>query len=210
MTASACGAAVTRCAGCENTVGAGHPTCPRCGAADFVPSTCRKRPCAGQQRCDLHGGRAPQAKRAAVERRLEEVAGAELDRLGVEPVDNPLETLQVLAGQALAVMNYWAGKVAALGDDGVRYESKHGLEQLRSEVALHERASERAQRLVVAIGRLRIDERLVDIRDARHRRTVAELVEVLGAVIADPELGLDMAQQDRARQGGSQAHACTD
>src|SRR5579884_1673615 len=92
-----CGAKVTRCSGCGNAVGAGHDTCPRCGSADFEESTCRQNVSADRERCHLHGGHLPQVQAAAAERTLDAKARAALDRLGVRPVENPLEALQPLA-----------------------------------------------------------------------------------------------------------------
>lgn len=188
MTRPLCGAAVTRCTNCQNAVGAGHSECPGCGCDEFEPSTCRKPAAAGQTRCRLHGGRLPQAQAAALERTLDGQARAALDRLGAEPVENPLEALQTLAGEALAVKEYFAGMVARLGEENLRYESLHGQEQLRSEVVLFERAIDRCERVLTSIARLSIDERLAKISDAQDKAMADEMFRLFALVIVDPEL----------------------
>lgn len=67
------------------------------------------------------------------------------------PVDNPLEELQALAGRVLA----WERAIGELvnGLSEIRYESEHGGEQFRVEVALLERAMDRCERVMVAMAR---------------------------------------------------------
>lgn len=144
----------------------------------------------GYGRCRKHLGNSPTVAKAAERERLEHEVRAELARLDVQPVDDPLRELQQLAGQVLA----WKDAIGRLVNDleSIRYEGEFG-EQLRSEVALFERAMDRCERVLVAMARLNIDERLVKISEAQGHL----VVEVMQAALA--ELGLDRATQDAIR-----------
>jgi hypothetical protein len=136
----------------------------------------------GFGRCRKHLGNAPTVAKAAERERLEYEARAELARLDVKPVDNPLAELQKLAGQALA----WKDAIGSMVNDlkSIRYENGFG-EQLRAEVELFERAMDRCERVLVAMARLNIDERMVKISEAQGK----VIIEVMQAAFA--ELGLD-------------------
>ncbi|MFC8676684.1 hypothetical protein ACFUEN_28865 [Streptomyces griseorubiginosus] len=133
----------------------------------------------GQSVCRVHGGNAPQ-NRAAGERRiaeqqLEQETRRALAILDVPPVDNPLTALSALAGQVIAWKDALAERVNGL--ERIRYTDDKRAEQLRSEVALYERAMDRAVNVLGTIGRLRIDERLAAISE--QQATV-----VIGAIEA--------------------------
>ncbi len=113
-----------------------------------------------------------------------------LAQLTVRPVDNPLEELQRLAGRVLA----WERVIGELVNelDSVRYETEFG-EQLRSEVALLERAMDRCERILVAMARLNLDERLVKISEAQAKLVTGV---ILGAFV---NIGLSRELQDALR-----------
>jgi len=145
----------------------------------------------GYGRCRKHLGNSPNVARAAEAERVEHEARAELTRLDVTPVDHPLEELQKLAGRVLA----WEKTVGELVNrlSEIRYEDEHGGEQLRAEVALLERAMDRCERVLVAMARLNIDERL-----ARLTERQAELViGVLKGALED--LGIDRSENEVRR-----------
>jgi hypothetical protein len=127
--------------------------------------------------CSAHGGRAPQVKAAARRRGLERQAAAELARLDVQPLDDPLSELALLAGQVVAWKDAMAGLVNQLA--GLRYEGDGSGEQLRAEVALLERAFDRCERVLTAMARLNIDERLTEISEARAGQIMSFLAAVL-------------------------------
>jgi hypothetical protein len=108
--------------------------------------------------------------------------------MNVVPVDNPLEELQKLAGRVLAWEKAIGEMVNRLTD--IRYESEHGGEQLRAEVALLERAMDRCERVLVAMARLNIDERVVRISE----RQAALVVDVLKGALDD--LGIDRREEE--------------
>ena len=76
-------------------------------------------------------------------------------------VDNPLDALARLAGQVLAFKDAVGELVNELRE--IRYQDAKDSEQLRSEVALYERAMDRAVTVLAAMARLKIDERLAAI-----------------------------------------------
>ena len=142
----------------------------------------------GYGRCRKHLGNAPTVARAAERERLEAEVRAELARLDVTPVGNPLEELQKLAGRVLA----WEKAIGELVNrlSGIRYESEHGGEQLRAEVALLERAMDRCERVLVAMARLNIDERLARVTE----RQAALVTDVIKGALDD--LGIDRSGEE--------------
>lgn len=148
--------------------------------------------------CRTHGAGAPQVRRAAEVRRVEEQVRRLVAKLGIEPVSDPLLALQELAGEQRAWADVTGEMVAELGGV-IRYESAAGMEQLRSEVVVYERASERLGATLAMISRLRIDERLAAI-DERRAAVVIRAVEaaLVHAGITGP--AFDSARQIAAAQ----------
>lgn len=146
----------------------------------------------GVGRCRKHFGNAPNVVKAAREQELNAQAAAELARLGVASVTDPLAELGRLAGQAVAWKDRMAAKVNELAE--IRYEDAKGAEQLRSEIALWERALDRCAAVLTAMARLGIDERLAAIR----QRTADMLERALDTALEASGLGLD--ERSRARE----------
>jgi hypothetical protein len=115
---------------------------------------------AGHGRCKLHGGATPTHQQAAIASQ----ATAQLVRLNLPPVDDPLSALASVTAEVLA----WKDQIAAKVNDltSLRYSTEGG-EQLRAEVALWERALDRCERFLTAMARLNIDERLAAIAEAQ-------------------------------------------
>lgn len=134
--------------------------------------------------CRMHGGGATQVRTAAKQRLLAAKAADELARLDVPPVDNPLTMLADLLGQAAAFKDVLAVKVNELTE--LRFEDVKGGEQLRSEVALWERALDRCERFAVNMARLDIDERLARITEQQNEMVLRALNAALDAVGAPP------------------------
>lgn len=118
----------------------------------------------------------------------------ELVKLGVSPVDDPLTVLASITGEVVAWKDAMAEQVNAL--TSLRYESagEGGGEQLRSEVALFERALDRCEKFLTAMAKLNIDERLTRVTE----KQVELVAEALHATLA--ELGMDRGQQQQARE----------
>jgi hypothetical protein len=144
----------------------------------------------GFGRCRKHFGNSPNVAKAAEKQRLEHEVRDLLARLDVTPVEDPLTELQKLAGEVVAWKNAMAAKVNEL--TSVRYETLYG-EQLRSEVALFERAMDRCERVLTAMARLNIDARLARISEEQGRL----VTEALRGALA--ELGLSQEAQMAAR-----------
>lgn len=141
----------------------------------------------GTGRCKLHGGCLPNQVAAA----LNERAAREIAKLDVPPVANPFEELSRLAGQCVSWKDAMAAKVNEL--TSLRYEGGPGIEQLRAEVMLWERALDRCLAALTAMARLNIESRLAGVRAA----TLQMLEEALADALAAS--GLDAYGQDAAR-----------
>jgi len=143
----------------------------------------------GEGPCKLHGGSTRNVSKGANEAILErEVA----DLVG-EPVENPLAAMAEISGRARAWMLRLERKVEALGDK-IRYEGGTGTEQLRSEIALYERAMDRCATILANHARLNIDERLAKITQ-RQADAIERAVE---AVILHLDVTPEQAESARA------------
>ena len=174
---------------------------PRCAATSKRSGQrCKRRPSPGAKTCYIHGGRTALASL----RVIEEQALAELARLDLPPVEDPLSELARVCAQVLAWKDSMAGKVNKL--DELRYEGKGdaGGEQLRAEVALWERALDRCERFLTAMARLNIDERLTRISEERAELIISVLSAALERTVdqATADLVLTAFDEEFARQAG--------
>jgi hypothetical protein len=171
--------------------GHGHPCC---GAKKRQGEGNCQRPAGwgtdhlGFGPCRTHGGNTKNHRTAALNQQAERL----LADLNAPPVDNPLTELARITGQVVAWKDGLAAKVNEL--TSLRY-STDGGEQLRSEVALFERALDRCERFLTAMAKLNIDERL-----ARIEQQQADLV-TYAVTMTLEELGLPTEQQAEARRG---------
>lgn len=163
-----------------------NPRAPACTAKN---DTCQNPAVAGSTVCRSHGGSAPQVRRAAKRRLAIAEADKVLRDLEYQPVDNPLEELADIAGQAKSLMEWSAARVAELSND-LDYRDAKDVDQLKAVVGLYERAMDRAARLVEACARLGLDERRVALEEA-----TAELV-VAAMQLAVRRAGLPVDQGD--------------
>ncbi|MFI5684654.1 hypothetical protein [Streptomyces sp. NPDC051636] len=102
-----------------------------------------------------------------------------LAELDVDPVGDPLAGLLKLAGQVLAWQEATASLVNSL--ESVRYRAANGAEQLRAEVALYERAMDRAANVLSAIARLGIEERLARVTEQQAEAVIGAIEAGLAA-----------------------------
>lgn len=148
--------------------------------------------------CSSHGGQLPRVKAKAAANAAEQRAMTQIAKLDLQPVGDPLQQLAILAAQMLAWRDSMAEQVNAL--TSLRYES-HGdagsSEQLRSEVVLWERALDRCERVLTAMARLNIDERMAKISERQAERIEQALRLALN------DLGLGADQQNEAARNVS-------
>jgi hypothetical protein len=146
----------------------GQPFAIRCTAkSSRTGEPCRAWAVRGARVCSAHGGRAPQVAAAAKRRLLEQDVMAELAKLDLEPLGDPLTQLALLAAQAAWWKDAMAERVNRL--TSLRYEGTGSGEQLRAEVALWERALDRCEKFLSSMARLNIDERLAKISEDQGR-----------------------------------------
>lgn len=131
--------------------------------------------------CRFHGAGAPQTRAKAAERAVEAEMRDVLARLNVTPVDDPLTELSRLAGQVVAFKDQCARMVNMLEGE-IRFEDVKGSEQLRSEVAVWERALDRCNTVLSSMARLKIDERLAAISEKQAAVVIAAIDAALDAV----------------------------
>lgn len=124
--------------------------------------------------CKLHGGKTKGQRILADRVRADREVRAVLAELDVEPVDDPLQALLTLGGQVLAWQEAAATLVNRLNDQ-IRYEGAAGAEQLRAEVALYERAMDRAAHVLGLIAKLNIEERMVAVSERQADTIIAAI-----------------------------------
>lgn len=177
------------------------------GTAKSTGKPCQLDAMRGSMVCHKHGGSAPQVRAAAKRRLLNAQVSNQLARLDVTPVSDPLTELGSLAGQVVAFKDQLATLVNQLHGDPVtcvecghettpfgtelRYTDVKGAEQLRSEVALWERALDRCASVLSSMARLKIDERLARITERQAEMFMSAMNAGLLAVDVPRERHID-------------------
>ncbi|WP_404496150.1 hypothetical protein [Arthrobacter sp. GAS37] len=127
--------------------------------------------------------------KAAAARRLE-VAAVEADvraviaSEGLEAVTNPLEALALLATESLAMKAALAARVNALQE--ISTTSKLGVESLKVEVGLYERALERTAKFLDLLAKSNFEERRLRIDEQTAGMFVAVMKNVLNRLDLTP------------------------
>lgn len=179
----------------------------QCKATARTGAQCSNPPIRGATVCRMHGGSSPAVKAAAA-RRLEVAAvdadvAAVIASEGLEGVTNPLEALAKLATESLAMKTALAARVNALQE--ITTTSKLGVEGLKAEVALYERALDRTAKFLDLLAksgfeerRLRIDEQTAGMFVTVMRKVLARLdltpaqQALVGTVVPDELRALDV------------------
>jgi len=160
-----------------------------CRAKTFDPEThtftgprCKKKIPAGQLVCFRHGNGSPRTRNKAMVRNAEAQARFQLKKRaearGITRIQDIYEELEMNAAEAAAFRQICFDRVEALKDDW-RYSSSAG-EQLRAEVALYERAMDRANKFLMDMARLGIAEKRVKIAETQALLLVGVIQNVLG------------------------------
>lgn len=162
-----------------------------CRANTFNPDTqhydgrrCRTYVRPGELVCKRHGGSVPAVKTKAQIRAAEIQARVQLmkraRRDGITSIEDVYEALEHNAAEADAFKQICWDRLAAItgGDDDWRYKSTAG-EQLRAEVALYERAMERANKFLIDMVRLGIADRKAKMDEARAMMLVTVIQNIL-------------------------------
>jgi len=163
--------------------------------ADGSGDRCINSTMHGQLVCYNHGGANARA-RAAGARRVAEAEARELlnavleDAPPMRSVGDVYEDLLSVAGVARTWRELLQKRVAQLEEYG--YNTERAGEQLRSDVALFERALDRSAKIGEAMARLNLDER----RQALDERVAGQLAAAIRLILED--LDLTPEQQKRA------------
>jgi hypothetical protein len=146
-------------------------------------------PLTGLTVCRMHGANGA-AKAAAAVRETERKALLAIRREGVEPVGDPVELLLSLTAEAAEWQRQLREIVAGLSL--IRYEDAKGAEQLRSEIALYERALDRTQKFATDLARLNLEERQARVTERQVEITEKALTVALALKIADEAVRMDV------------------
>lgn len=176
--APSCKGHVWRCQDCNAAVNKQEPAvCQECGSTTVEKNMpCTHPKMRGQEVCWNHGGAAPQNRQAGIERHelsiAEERAKKAVARLG-EPaqLDDPWGELERIAADSVQWYDYCHGRVIQLNGD-LGYRSKKGIEQIRAEVQLYERAEDRASKRILEYAKLNIAERKQRVNEAQVATTI--------------------------------------
>ena len=155
--------------------------------------TCRKQagwgtPHQGIGPCRLHGGLLPNHIKHAEQVRIERAARTMLEREDIDPLDDPIHQLQLLAAEILRFRDILGDQVEEL--PSWTYEDLTGRDDVRAVLRAYERALDRAQSVLLGMVKLDLDERLVKL-SAAQGRIVIQLFE---AVLLAKAVGLTKEQ----------------
>ncbi|MEV8615889.1 hypothetical protein AB0383_49755 [Amycolatopsis sp. NPDC051373] len=150
------------------------------GTSKRTGERCRRSPIPGGLVCHFHGGGAPQVRQAAAVNLAEHDARRVWAATDHPPVDNPLEELQLLAGEVVGWKELMRNRIAELQSIGYKGMTS---EQIRAEVQLYTSAVDQLGRLLTSIGRLAIDERLAVV-SATQAAMVAAAIDAALALVA--------------------------
>lgn len=112
----------------------------------------------------MHGAGAPQVKAAAARNLMQGELRSMLERYGRNtPITDPLTALQEHAGKVRAWFDFLEDQV-----DQLRHSSQWDTEQVNGKVQLFVQAQEMLAKILVDMGKLKIDERLIAIQTAQR------------------------------------------
>lgn len=170
---------------------------PRCrGRSTQTGEPCRNFPVRGAAVCRKHGAGAPQVKAAAGVRIVEEQAVKAVSKFTIAPLTNPLQAAAELGGELVAVKNWLRGLVEQIEDAKMRVEGFGPVpEQMRAELTAYMGMLTQTTSLIIAIGKLNIDERLARIEEQQKMMIIRALQSGLA------EAGITGPQAQKALAG---------
>lgn len=148
-----------------------------CGAAKRQGAGTCARPAGwgtdhpGFGRCKLHGGTTPSGVKAAAAAEGRYLLGVLVPNR--EPVDDPTAELRRVGAIVLTWMEACQDTIEHLKN--FRYKGSTGVEQLRAEVPVFERAMDRATLLLATLAKLGLDEREVAVSEAKAQMLLRAL-----------------------------------
>jgi hypothetical protein len=155
-----------------------EPRAQQCTANARTGERCNNHALRGTTVCRMHGGVLPNVKKAAASTVAKHVADAKIAEFlattEIKPVENPLEALRELAGEIITVKDWLRGQVTDLS-----HQSAVQGDQISAIMQLYSNFLDKAERILVNIGKLNIDERLSKI-EAHQAQVMAQ---VMGEVI---------------------------
>ncbi|WP_328757480.1 hypothetical protein [Streptomyces sp. NBC_00271] len=117
---------------------------------------------------------------------MERQARQLLEELGAaKPVTDPAGELQRVAGEIVAMKDAAARLVQGL--TSMRYVGATGAEQLRAEVAVYERALDRAAKVLAEMVKLGLEARQVGLAEAQGALIAQAIRAILGELRLTPE-----------------------
>jgi hypothetical protein len=139
----------------------------------------------GFGRCKLHGGNAPNVIKAAERERAEVEARRVLAGIGEhEPVTDPVDQLQRLAGRAVRWLDVLEAIIVDL--ERLRYSTKTA-EQVDGRIVVFERAMDRCSTILQGLARLNLDERSIKVQEQQVQLLAAALHQALAETALEPE-----------------------
>lgn len=108
---------------------------------------------------------------------------------------NPFDALLEIAQEQYAWKDICLAKISKLKEDEWRWDGDRAGEQIRSEIALYERAIDRTTKTLERIARLGIEERLMRIAE----RQVAIVETAIVRTLQELDLPVDMQAKARSR-----------
>lgn len=120
---------------------------------------CGRIPLKHLEVCSKHGGKSPQALKK-VEKIMAKLARDKdvakfLRDMDVEPLGDPMAAMELAVAEARALYEFWRDRVGQMDPSEMRWRTDVGMEQLRSETLLMERAQERYMKGLETLQKLK-------------------------------------------------------
>lgn len=151
---------------------------------------CKRGAAPGCTVCSKHGASAPQVRAAGQRRLAEQRARAVVGQLGFGPVGDPIEQLELIAGETIALKDVLRRRVEEL--ESIRWRGES--EQTRAEVTVYTQLLRDSATILEKVARLGLEDRKVRVREEQAAMLKAALLATLRGA------GLEGAALDRAQK----------